>query len=450
MSPIVYRTVEILCALVESLPVGTNLGLLHVLWTLVSGRLLAQRGAVVPALWASGLSQGAVVRAWRALAHGRWQCAELVEALQQWVKQEDRWQPHAHGGYRPVACDLTAFFRPNLRDCRTRHYSSSAKRMLAALPFGLLVRIGSVGTHRIPVPVAIVRAAPDQREETELMRTLLEQAAQQLQAQEVLVADRGFGIALVQQAGVRNFVVRCARNAVAYRQTPPAYCGRGRRPKRGALVRPLAGRRKGQTLPATAPDRSEGWNEPHGRVEAQVWEGLTVKGAPTHAAAVRMVAIRDPRFREPLLLATTLPASVTPRQLRDLYVDRWPVEMVPQTAKQLLGAQRQFVFGHEARWRLPELGLLAGAVALYGAATAPACPTGFWDRTPHPTAGRLRRLLAHTLFSESWPLPPKLRRKNAVTDHLPKGVAAHRRRPSGHKRPNQLHPRRAPKQLTRN
>jgi hypothetical protein len=42
----VYRTLELLCAAVSALPIGTNLGLLHLLWMLVSGRLLAARGAL--------------------------------------------------------------------------------------------------------------------------------------------------------------------------------------------------------------------------------------------------------------------------------------------------------------------------------------------------------------------------------------------------------------------
>jgi hypothetical protein len=53
---------DVLCALVVAVPVGTNLALVHVLWTVVSGRLLVQRGALVPALWASGLSAAAVLQ----------------------------------------------------------------------------------------------------------------------------------------------------------------------------------------------------------------------------------------------------------------------------------------------------------------------------------------------------------------------------------------------------
>ena len=50
MPEAVYRTLTLLCTLLAALPIGTNLGLLHLLWMLVSGRLLASRGAVIPAL----------------------------------------------------------------------------------------------------------------------------------------------------------------------------------------------------------------------------------------------------------------------------------------------------------------------------------------------------------------------------------------------------------------
>ncbi|HLY26394.1 MAG TPA: hypothetical protein VKQ72_08650, partial [Aggregatilineales bacterium] len=52
--------------------VGTNLGLLHMLWMLVSGTLLAQRGAIFSALKASGLSDAAARRAWSAFRYGSW------------------------------------------------------------------------------------------------------------------------------------------------------------------------------------------------------------------------------------------------------------------------------------------------------------------------------------------------------------------------------------------
>ena len=48
---------NILVALTRDLPVGTNLALLQFLWMLVSGALLPQRGALFPALQATGFPQ---------------------------------------------------------------------------------------------------------------------------------------------------------------------------------------------------------------------------------------------------------------------------------------------------------------------------------------------------------------------------------------------------------
>ena len=69
MHELVYRLMSRLCALVEPVPVGTNLGLVMVFWMLLTGQLLGTRGAVVPALSASGLAPPAVRRAW-AMARG--------------------------------------------------------------------------------------------------------------------------------------------------------------------------------------------------------------------------------------------------------------------------------------------------------------------------------------------------------------------------------------------
>jgi hypothetical protein len=59
MPALVYRITEVLSAIVIDLPIGTNLGLFHILWTLISGRLLQTRGALIPALAATGLEPAA-------------------------------------------------------------------------------------------------------------------------------------------------------------------------------------------------------------------------------------------------------------------------------------------------------------------------------------------------------------------------------------------------------
>ncbi len=102
MPSVVYRITALLCHVLKSVPVGTNLGLFHLLWTLLSGRLLASRGAVIPALWDTGLPADTVRRAWAALSYGCWQCKELLCAWQQAVEAQGRWQAHSHhpGGTR--------------------------------------------------------------------------------------------------------------------------------------------------------------------------------------------------------------------------------------------------------------------------------------------------------------------------------------------------------------
>src|SRR5262249_6347179 len=114
-------------------------------------------------------------------------------------------------------------------------------------------------------------------------------------------------------------------------------------------------------------------------------------------------------------------------QLQAMYRDRWPVEGLPLWAKQMLGAARQFVFAPESRQRLPELALLAGSILAYTAATQPALSTGFLDRAPRPTPGRLRRVLAQVAFEDLQELPEHLRKKPSPTAHLPTGVCGHRR-----------------------
>lgn len=95
----------------------------------------------------------------------------------------------------------------------------------------------------------------------------------------------------------------------------------------------------------------------------------------------------------------------------------------PLAAKQMLGAARQFVSAPETCRRLPALALLAGVILSYPAATAPAIPTGFWDRRPRPTPGRLRRALARIPFPQDCPLPARIHEKPARTDHLRKGFS---------------------------
>jgi hypothetical protein len=415
----VYRMIELLCAVVFRLPVGTNLGVLHLLWMLVSGRLLTARGAVFGGLSEAGLSGEQSRRAWAALGRGQWSSAALIEEWERLIEREGRWQATEYGGYRPVAADVTGFWRPRLKGCPTKHYSAEAGRALPAIPLGLVVRVGRVAGQRLGLPLALVRADPADPSPRAHLRRLVREAAGCLAEGDVLVGDREFGIAVLQEAGVMRYLVRLAKNFTARRASPPPYRGRGKPPTRGELVRPLARQRAGRTYEATPPDEVVFWSEGRRTVWAAVWRDLVLPDAPAGSPAFRVLAIHDPRYREPLLLATPLPLD--PAVARALYRERWPVEQLPLAAKQMIGAERQFVHAPEACQRLPELALLAGAFLSYAAATGPAVPTGFWDRHPQPTPGRLRRVLARCPFPADFPLPTRIRQKSSATGQLPSG-----------------------------
>lgn len=428
----VYRVLTLVSGLVVDVPIGTNLGLLHLFWMLLSGKALLTRGAIIPGLSAVGLSEGAVRRAWAALGRGSWTSDRLVRSWARVVEAEGFWQPHQHGGYHPVAVDITAFWRPRLQECPTSHYSATAGKALPAIPLGIIARVGSVGAQRFGVPRALVRADPNDPSPSAHRRMLLKRAVERQEPTDVLVTDREFTVGQLQAVGATVWVARLLKNMTARRAKPPAYGGRGRPPKYGDLVRPLARRRKGQEIAATEPDRVITWSE-HGNdgdrtLRAEQWTGLVLPDAAPGSPTFTVVAIYDPAYVEPLLVAT--PLALTPQVLRELYRDRWPVEQIPLAAKQMLGAARQFVHEQETCQRFPELALVAGAVLTYAAATSPAVPTGSWDRRPRRTPGRLRRLLAQADFPTDFPLPERLRRKVAVTDHLPKGWWGQRRRPS--------------------
>lgn len=430
MSVIVYRTLTILCELVQDFPIGTNLGLWHVLLALLSGQLLLTRGALIPALYQLGLSIPAVRRAWAAFAYGDWCIAQLLQRWQTIVTREGRWHARQHGGYRPVVLDLTGFFRPHLQACPSKHFDGRAGKALPAIPLALIAAVGSIDQQRLALPRACVPLRATDKSEQCLQSRALREAAQVLASDEVLLLDAGFHIAEVQSANVSRYVLRGALNFTAQRAQPPAYKGRGRRPIKGERVRPLPRQHKGKTIAATPPDHVEIWQAAGYTLRAEWSYDLQRPRAPMGVPTFHVVVIHDPRYHKPLLLITNL--RTTGALLRDLYADRWPIEQLPQTAKQLIGAERQWVSAVESRLRLPALSLFTGHVLSYLAATQPAVPSGFWDRNPRRTPGRLRRALARADFFKDFTLPTRMREKRSPTEHLPKGFNAHQREPFAH------------------
>ena len=392
----------------------------------LSGALLSSRGALFPDLQAIGLLPAAVRRAWAAFRFGAWAIEDLLSAWEAYVLEKQLWQAHQYDGYYPIAVDLTAYWRPTLKDCPSKHYYPLAENTLPAIVLGIIARVGSLNGQRVAIIRKLVRIDPDDPSEAKLQTRVVTQAAETLAEDEILVYDAGFKIRELQEAGTERYEVRLAKNFTAHRNELPPYKGHGRHPEYGKLVHPLARTRKGKHIPATPPDRIETWTSNGIEFRAEFWDNLVLPDVKVHPnnPIFHVVAIYDPRYREPWLLAC--PLRLSGPALRGLYRDRWPVEQIPLAAKQMLGGARQFVFASESCQRLPELNLLAGSIVTYLAVSLPAVLIGFWDYNPKPTPGWSRRLLARTPFPKSYPLPCQLRKKDSVTDHLPKRILGHR------------------------
>jgi len=422
----VEHTVHAITFMMQGVPIGTNIGLVHILWVMVNGSFLGSRGALFPALYVNGFSVKEIRRSWAALRYGVWDINDLLESWQLYVASENQWSPRSYEHYRVLSVDITGFWRPKLKGWLGKHYHNLAQKALPAVVVGVMVVSGQVEKKRIPLLQRIVRCQP-QLSKAEFRCQLLQEAQTQAAPDQVIVVDAEFGVAEIQAAGLERYVVRLATNATARRNQLPAYKGIGRHPEYGDKVRPLARRWKERRIPATAPDHESQFDYQGRTIKVAFWHELVTtdtkvdKNAPTFSIYVYY----DPFYKDPLVLATNL--ALAPESAYLIYRDRWPVEQPPLAGKQMVGLHRSFVFAYESCFRLPELALLAGAILTYVAAVLPPFPTGFWDRTPKPTPGRLRRVLAQAELPNLTVFDPELRKKNSVTDHLPKGISGHRR-----------------------
>jgi hypothetical protein len=420
-------TVQAMAVIMQTVPIGTNIGLIRILWVMVNGSFLQSRGAVFSALHLSGFEAQEIRRSWAAMRYGTWEVNELLENWQMYVASQNQWRARRYEHLRVLSVDITGFWRPRLQGWLGKHYHHLAQKALPAVVVGVMIVSGQVGSHRIPLLKRIVRCQPI-KSKAEFRSQLLKEAATYATADMVIVVDAEFGLTEIQTSGVSRYVVRLASNTTARRNHLPAYQGRGRPRVYGEKVRPLSRKRKAQQIAATAPDQQSQFDYQGRCIHVSFWHGLV--SADTAAAAeaqtFSIYVYTDPAYKQPLILATNLQWAA-PESAYLIYRDRWPVEQAPLAAKQMIGLHRHFVFAPEACFRLPELGLLAGAILTYVAAILPPVPTAFWDRAPKPTPGRLRRVLALADFPNLLDFDAELRKKNSVTAHLPFGIDAHRR-----------------------
>lgn len=419
------HTIAILTIVCQPFPVGTNLAMVHFLWMLISGALLPNRGAIIPALKSTGLSDAETRRSWAAFGSGVWSIHEMCSAFGNYVRKLPDWKERRYEGYLPIAVDITAYWRPKLQDCPGIHFHPGAQRALPAINIGLVGEVGELNGQRLALLRRIERANGTKVTEPTLWKTLLPWVAKTLKSDEIAVIDAGVKIGAVQEAKITRYVLKQAQNVTARRNLLPKPVGRGRKPEYGVIVRPLARTRKGKVLEASRPDETATLNHEGREIRVEIWRDLVrtdQKPSPKNET-FDIYVFHDPKYKTPWVLAT--PLKLKPESVHHIYSDRWPVEQVPLSSKQMLGAHRQFVHNPECVQRLPELTLLAGSILSFLAASFPPVPTGFWDKNPKRTPGRFRRQLMGKPFPRVAELPGRFREKLSFTAHLLKGHLAH-------------------------
>jgi len=414
------HTIAILTSICQNLPLGTNLVMLYFLWMLISGALLPNRGAIIPALKSIGLSDAETLRAWAAFGSGVWNVNELCWALGAQVRKIPEWKERRYEGYLPITVDITAYWRPALQGCPGVHFHPAAQRALPAINIGLVGEVGELNGQRLALLRRIERAKGKDVTEPFLWKTLLPRVAKELKSDEIAVLDAGVKITAVQAAGISRWVLKQAQNATARRNFLPKHV-LGRKPEYGEIVRPVERTRKGKRLSASIPDETCTLEQDGREIRVEIWRDLvrTDQKPSEDNATFDIYVFHDPKYKTPWVLAT--PLKLQAKSVYRIYADRWPVEQVPLSSKQMLGAHRQFVHNPECVQRLPEITLLAGSILSFLAASCLPVPTGFWDKNPKRTPGRFRRQLIGKPFPRDAELPRRFREKRSCTAHLLKG-----------------------------
>lgn len=453
MPSVVYQTALLICQLCRTLPIGTNLGIVYLLWAIITGKLLNSRGSLFPALLDAGFTDRQARQSEASLREGRFEIDRIIQEHNKFIKLHNKAEIITINGHTPLLLDWVGFYRPNLKGCTTKHFQSTAGKALPAIELGMIARpyqieydslnkgIETKKTRKFPVLTGLVRGGKTIE--------LLQAGSKKMQSCDVLIVDRQVKVTHLHQAGVKRFVVRGAVDMTALTQQNAHYCGRGPRPKKGSIVRPLPRQYKGKVIEATKATSEETFRFQGRILKIQYFRNLVVKDCPL---VFHVIVVHDPKYKNPWVLITDL--TDHGEVIFHLYRSRWKVEQIPQTGKQLLGGHRSFVHSEEIRYRLPELILFAASLSLYLSAITPAVASGFWDKNPDRTAGRFCRGLSGGTFpalpqdiladlpentfaplATLPPFPVRVRNKRSVFAHLPVGVAAHRRQKKAEKPP---------------
>lgn len=390
---------------------------------MITGSFLESRGAIHTALQLAGFNNEETRCSWQALRYGVWHIQELIDLFTNLVLAEGTWQSCEYDGYRPLAVDTTAIWRPRLQNWLLKLYRQLIGKTYVGIGFGLIVRVGEMDGHRIPIVCRIVNGSSTDKTEENLKQQSLKAAVAVAETNDVIVHDGGVEISDMHRANANHFVIRLATNCTGRKNVIPAYQGRGPYPTKGELIRPLERTFKEKTHPATPEDICVEFGFEGVTVVARGWFNLVRSDlkVSTENNLFSIWVIDDPRFDGLLVLGTNLPNETDPKVIYQLYIDRWPVEQLPLVAKQLIGCHRQFVFHPVSCVRLGQLAFLVGNVLTWLALTMPAFPTGFWDRNPKKRLGGLDGSWLSRIIQKSSSLRSEFARNGLFQPIYPKG-----------------------------
>ena len=442
-----YRILDLIEQMVSVAPKGTALGLSDLISAMFSGYFIESGGAVTPAIEAflrrevkdEKEREARTRRGAKAVTYGSYNVKELIDKLQAIVEVEGHWQPTVVQGYRVAPVDFTAYRRAAVKQLKAKAYVSDTDKAVPAVPIGMIGTVGQVNGQRIALLKNVALADLSVNDSSAHKKQLYKLVAKELAEDEIAVFDAGFRLVEAIEANIPRSLIRLAKN-VTFGKTagriPKRTSEKGPEPSqyKAEIVRPLARKHGGKTLPATAADEIYKTTDESGReLTVHIWHKVYFlerqlkkvtdkrKKQTLRHTPLQVMAIYDPAYEDPLLIGTPL-LSLKPRAACKIYVSRWPIEGLPQTGKYILsgGGGTHYVHHPTAMQRLPLLSLIFGSLLKYAAATLPPFRTGFWDRVLKPTYGRLLRHLKKVGIQ----LSGQLFKKESVTAHLPVGYEA--------------------------
>ena len=278
MSSLLYRINSVLSRVVAGVPLGTNLGLFHLLWMLLSGRLLQSRGAVIPGSPILGLLRmpsGAAGPLWR-MAVAPPSCLEPGRT----VREEGCFQAHlSMGAIARSRVTWTAFV----------HVFRTARPLLGRSGQSVTGHSrGPCGPCRVGRRAASGRALPpgtergDRGERSPVQTRLLQRVQRSWPTTK---RSSAIGVASRADPSGWHATLCVARSHQLHGAAggPPGLSRQGRTPRRGTLVRPPAS--------VQAPHHGRATTRPHEtwqsagapkaplRLHAEFWDGLVLADA---------------------------------------------------------------------------------------------------------------------------------------------------------------------------